>query len=291
MGNSECGFLVASGQGFIGGIENIWKRQGDNLSVEDALDQFIANTSTGRQRKIARIVRENLLALGASSSLEDQAKHLFEAEKNIDHFAGLTLHPMKTYYQILSHLSSVAFGSSQWIGVVSAENKHSFELRSGQGGKLFGTSAPEKTFGTILLDDRVFNGGKGFARTDTTHATIFVDGVDQIVNTKSGTAGVGLGLGMVGLGLGSTKHKNSRQDMRVASLVITDSEWQVTTNFHPDELPEVRAMVERFGPPQETQTQPNSSSVDQLAKLADLLDRGLISREEFSEEKRKILGT
>ena len=261
------------------------------MSAELVLDNFLEAKASGRQKKIVKVARDEILALCEARTDQDAARSLFAGIAVILKKGGLMIQPVQAYYQILQELrqNGALFSDAEWLGVVETEMKESYLLRSGQGGKMFFTNAPDETFDTLVLSDRVFNNGNCFRKSPSTNATIFVDGADQFVNTKSGTAGVGLGLGSLGFGLGSTSHKNKRQDMRIASLVITDSDWQVTTNFHPDQLPAVRALVERFGPPQQIAASSGASVVDQLSKLAELLDKGLLSDEEFASEKRKII--
>jgi hypothetical protein len=262
------------------------------MTAESVLENFVEVKASGRQKKIVKVAREELLSLCDSQTDQDAARSFFAGIAVIKKKGGLIIQPLQAYYQILQELkqNGVLFLDAEWLGVVEAEIKESYHMRSGQAGKIFFTNAPDETFDTLVLSDRVFHNGNCFRRTPATKAAVFIDGADQFVNTKSGTAGIGLGLGVLGLGLGSTKHKNKRQDTRVASLVITDSTWQVTTNFHPDELSAVRALVERFGPPEQESNSPGASVVDQLSKLAELLEKGLLTDEEFATEKKKIIG-
>jgi hypothetical protein len=61
----------------------------------------------------------------------------------------------------------------------------------------------------------------------------------------------------------------------------------------PGEAPSVQILT--FGPDGQlvtpaTGAAPDSDPVDQLAKLADLRDRGVLTNEEFEAQKRRILG-
>jgi len=186
------------------------------------------------------------------------------------------------------------FRDTTVLGSVVAETIEQWGNRTGQEGKMFVQGFPEVTKSTVILGNRILHGSEVFPIDESVEATIFVDGSDQFVTTKSGTIGLGLPIGGVGVGLGATKHKNKLQDSRVCSFVITSDSWQTKTNFAPSQLEIVRPIAEKFRRhlgkqlPRKEETDASDISA-QLHSLANLLERGLIDEAEFKAAKGKIL--
>ena len=187
------------------------------------------------------------------------------------------------------------FRGADLIGTVVAEQASGWAERTGQGGKMFVSKGPDITPSTTLLSDRVLFGKTVFRIDNTTEATIFVDGSDQFVTTKSGTIGLGMPVGGLGVGLGATSHKNKLQDSRVCSFVVTAESWQTKTNFPPSQLEVVRPFAERLRRHLSSFASPESSPAstdiaEQLTKLGQLFANGLIDEAEFKASKAKLLG-
>lgn len=73
--------------------------------------------------------------------------------------------------------------------------------------------------------------------------------------------------------------------------------WEVVqfrATFGRKEQVELRRAVARSGLGSDSSSTPNgnteSSNIDELSKLADLLDRGLITRDDFDRHKQRLLG-
>lgn len=140
-----------------------------------------------------------------------------------------------------------------------------------------------------------FSGGETRATVDTA-GNIAVTRGRNLAAKGLGTVLLGpIGLFMVG------NAKENQTDTRELFLLIEGPGWAFTRGFPPTDTAHLhefagkvnvaaRAWRTRHEPPPSPSPTQEGNSVGQLAQLADLHERGLLTKEEFAAAKAKILG-
>lgn len=149
-----------------------------------------------------------------------------------------------------------------------------------------------------IWSDRVVCGDTVVPIDRFTSASLFVDGVDQITQRPTLTR-MALLSPLPGIALipGLAMQKKTREDRRRAQFSIQSANWQFSAQISPVLIPDAQRIAERvnaISAQLETQEGPtesagSSSVADELLKLKQLLDSGVINEDEFAELKDRLI--
>ena len=149
-----------------------------------------------------------------------------------------------------------------------------------------------------IWSDRVICGETVVPIDLHTSASLFVDGVDQITQRPTLTR-MALLSPLPGIALvpGLALQKKTREDRRRAQFSIQSADWQFSAQISPVLIPDAQRIAERVNAISaqldaqkvSTESAGSSSVADELLKLKQLLDSGVISEEEFAQLKHRLI--
>ena len=92
-------------------------------------------------------------------------------------------------------------------------------------------------------------------------------------------------------GLGGTNRNTAMDDLGIEEQELTDEDVrQVEAGMAQEEAPKTAAAAKPPAAPQARAQPAEPSYIDELEKLAELKEKGIITEEEFQAKKKQLLG-
>lgn len=152
-----------------------------------------------------------------------------------------------------------------------------------------------------IWSDRVIGGDQVEPIDEFTSASVFVDGVDQIIQRPTLTR-MAIMSPLPGSALiaGLALQKKTRNDLRDVLFSVSSADWQFSCSISPsniqvaksaaDRVNAIAAKLERSSNRVSAHPQSQTSLADELSKLSSLLADGVLSQDEFDTLKAKLIG-
>jgi hypothetical protein len=190
--------------------------------------------------------------------------------------------------------ANLIFVGSEGVGDVFPESGLEAITRKNS----FLAGAQNRGVAISIRTDRVICGERVHALDEHTSASVFVDGLDEITQRPTLTRMLAFSpLPGSAILPGLALQKKTRNDLREVTFSISSADWQFTVRLSPDGIQAAKSIaervnsiaskIERAASSVPTQAKP---LIDDLIKIASMLESGLISRDEFEIMKLRIMG-